>query len=126
MFTSGKKRKTNCGERSARQEPEPAIFSALDAALERELLHRLPGVLHGFGEFLGREGVEDVVFGEPGSSRLQDAVADFFHVRGVVGVGVDDDLHASLFGLPKVHVAQVEAIRIGVEFHCDFMFCGRG
>src|SRR5580658_3387012 len=64
----------------------------------------VPGVLHGFGEFLGGEGVEDVVFGEPGAAGLQNAVANFFHVGGVVGVGVDDDLYALLFGLAEMRV----------------------
>ena len=56
---------------------------------------------------------------------MQDAVADFVEVRGVVGVGVDYDLDAVLFGQAKMAVAEVEAVGIGVQLHCDFLLgCG--
>jgi hypothetical protein len=43
---------------------------------------------------------------------LQDAVLDHVHVRGVVRVGVDDDLDATLFGHAQVLVVEVEAVGI--------------
>jgi hypothetical protein len=58
----------------------------------------LPRVLHGFAEVFGGEGVEDVFFGQPGAAGLQDAVSDFVEVGRVVGVSIDYDLYAVLFG----------------------------
>src|SRR5271165_5732451 len=89
-------------------------------------LCRLPHVLHGFCEFLGGQRVQHIVFGEPGAAGLQDAVADFFHVRSVVRIGVDHNLHALLLGLPQMHVVQVEAVGIGIQFHGHFVLRGRG
>ena len=37
----------------------------------------LPVVLHRLGKFLERQSIQDVVLGEPGASRLCDAVANF-------------------------------------------------
>ncbi len=39
-------------------------------------------------------GVEHIISCEPGAAELADAVADFFHVAGVVRVSVDDDFAA--------------------------------
>ena len=74
----------------------------------------LPAMLHRFRELLGGQGVEHVIFREPGAAGLQDAVADFFHMRSVVGIGVDHDFHASLLGLAQVNVVEVEAVGIGI------------
>ena len=60
---------------------------------------RSPSVFHGLSERGGRQGVEDIIFGEPGSAGLQHAETDLLQVRDVVGVGVDDDLHAMLLRL---------------------------
>jgi hypothetical protein len=57
----------------------------------------LPAMLHRLGKFLQRQGIQYVVFGEPGASRLGDSVTKFLHVRSVVGVGVDDNFHPMLF-----------------------------
>jgi len=46
-------------------------------------LHRLPTsppVLHGFGELLGGQRVQHIIFRQPRAAGLQDAVADLFHV----------------------------------------------
>ncbi len=53
-----------------------------------------------------------------------DAVADLVHVRGVMGVGVDYDFYAVLFGQAEMTVAQVEAVGIGIQFHGDLVFGG--
>ena len=42
----------------------------------------------------------------------------------MVGIGVDDDFHAVLLRLAKMNIVQVEAIRISVEFHGDFVLGG--
>ena len=83
-----------------------------------------PDMLHGFAELLGRERVEDIFFCKPGAAGLQDAVTDLVEVRGVVGVGVDYDLDSVLFRETKMAVAEIEAIGIGVQLHCDFSFGG--
>jgi len=56
--------------------------------------------------------VQNVVFREPGAPSLSDSVMQLFHVRGVVGIGVDDDLHAMLFRQPQIDVIEVEPLRI--------------
>ena len=71
-------------------------------------------MLHGFRELRRGQGVEDVIVGQPGAAGLEDSIADFFHVGGVVGVGVDYDFYALLFGLAEVDVVQVEAVGVGI------------
>ncbi len=82
-------------------------------------------MLHRFGELLGGQGIEHVFFGEPGAPGLEDAEADFFQVRGMVSVGIDDDFYAMLLGLAEMNVVQVETVRISIEFHSHFVFGGR-
>src|ERR1700747_3118711 len=72
----------------------------------------LPGVLHGFREFLRWKCIQDDVFGQPGTAGLQDAVTDLLHVRGVMRVGVDHDFHALLLSLAEMNVVKVEAVGI--------------
>ena len=57
----------------------------------------LPGVLHRMSKFLRRQGIQHVVLGEPSAPRLRDAVTQFFQVRSVVGIGVDDDFTPCCF-----------------------------
>src|SRR5229473_7250254 len=38
----------------------------------------IPLMFHGLAELFHRQGIEHVVFGQPGAARLQNAVADFF------------------------------------------------
>ena len=71
-------------------------------------------MLHGFRESVRGERVEHIIFRQPGAAGLQDSVADFFHVRRVMGIGVDYDFYALLFGLAEVDVVQVEAIGVGI------------
>ena len=63
-------------------------------------LKELPGMLHGFGELLRFQRVQNVLSCEPCPASLQDSKADLLHVRGVVGVGIDDDLYPMLLSLP--------------------------
>ena len=65
----------------------------------------------GFG---GGLGVEDVGGGEPGAAELGDAVTHLVELFGGVGVGVDDDLAAVLFGEAEVEVVEVGAGGAGV------------
>jgi hypothetical protein len=67
----------------------------------------VPGVRYevlGFGAevfqecFGGRFGVDDVGGGEPGAAELGDAVTHLVELFGGVGVGVDYDFAAVLFG----------------------------
>jgi hypothetical protein len=60
----------------------------------------------GFG---GGLRVEDVAGGEPGAPELGDAVADLVELFGGVGVGVDYDLAAVLFGEAEMQVVEVGA-----------------
>jgi hypothetical protein len=53
----------------------------------------------GFG---GGFGVEDVGGGEPGAAELGDAVAHLVELFGGVGVGIDDDFAAVLFGQAEI------------------------
>ena len=64
-------------------------------------------------------GVEDVGGGEPGAAELGDAVAHLVELFGGVGVGVDDDLAAVLFGEAEVEVVEVGAGGAGVVFDGD-------
>ena len=73
-----------------------------------------PAVLHGFRELLRGQSVQHIIPSQPGAAGLEDSVTDFFHVGGVVGVGVDDDFHALLFGLAEVDVVQIEAVGVGI------------
>jgi hypothetical protein len=57
----------------------------------------LPAMLHRLGKLLQRQGIQHVVFAEPGAPRLGDSVTKLLHVRSVMGVGVDDNLHPVLF-----------------------------
>jgi hypothetical protein len=41
-------------------------------------------MLHGLRELLCWQRIQDVVFGQPGTPRLKNTVADFVEVRGVV------------------------------------------
>ena len=77
-----------------------------------------------FANCLCGQRIQHVVFCQPGAAGLQNAVADLFHVRGVMGVGVDHDLHALLLGLAEVDVVQVEAVGIGIQLHRNFVFRG--
>ena len=61
-------------------------------------------MLHGAGEGSYRQGIQDVVSGEPGAAGLQNAVADFIEMRSVVRVGVDNYLHSALFGLAQMNL----------------------
>ncbi len=61
-------------------------------------------------------GVEDVGGGEPGAAELGDAVAHLVELFGGVGVGVDYDLAAVLFGEAEVEVVEVGAGGAGVVF----------
>ncbi len=54
-------------------------------------------------------GVEDVSCGEPGAAELGDAVAHLVELFGGVGVGVDYDFAAVLFGEAEVEVVEVGA-----------------
>jgi hypothetical protein len=82
----------------------------------------LPRVLHRTGKFLPGQRIQHVLFGETGTPGLSDAVTQFFHVRSVVRIGVDDDFHTMLFGQAQMNVVEVEPIGIGVQFHRHFVF----
>src|ERR1700681_2107766 len=81
----------------------------------------LPAMLHRLGKFLRRQGVQDIVFGEPGATRLGDSVTYFLHVRSMVGIGVDDNFHPMLLGHAQMNVAEVEPLGVGVQLHRDFV-----
>src|SRR5215472_16531859 len=74
-------------------------------------------MFHRFRELLFGKGVQNIFFRESGAARLQNSVTDFFQVRSVMGVGVNDDFHAVLLGQPEMAVAEVEAIGLSVQFH---------
>jgi len=74
----------------------------------------LPGVFHCLGELVGRESVENILLREPCSAGLQDSVVNLDEMRGVMRVGVNDDLHAMFPCLPQVNVIQIEAVGIRV------------
>src|SRR3984893_19413977 len=57
----------------------------------------LPAMLHRLGKFLQRQGIQYVVFGEPGASRLGDSVTKFLHVRSVGVGGAPDHFSPLLF-----------------------------
>ena len=64
------------------------------------IYHACPSTMH--ASWLWRtsgsgQRVQHVFFGEPGAAGLQYSEANFVHVRGVVGVGVDHDFDAVLF-----------------------------
>src|SRR5207249_12186020 len=61
---------------------------------------------------------------EPGAAGLDDSVANFFHMSGVVRVCIDDDLHAQFFRAAQVAIAQIQPVRIGVQFHGYFCLGG--
>src|ERR1700739_263625 len=65
-------------------------------------------------EFVGAEGVKDVLSGEPGAAELADSVAHLLHMCGVMRIGVDDDFAAQLFCQAEVAVAEIEAVGEGV------------
>src|SRR5579863_3415133 len=71
-----------------------------------------PPMLHRLGKLRRRQSIEHVDFRQPGPPRLQNAVTDLLHVRSMVRVGVDDDFHALLLGLPQMNVVQVQAVGI--------------
>ncbi len=75
----------------------------------------------GFG---GGLGVEEVGWGEPGAAELGDAVAHLVELFGGVGVGVDDDLAAVLFGEAQIQVVEVGAGGRGVVFDGYSQFGG--
>ena len=80
-----------------------------------------PSMLHRVGELVSRKGVQHVVSGQPSAAGLQDAKADLLHVRSVVGVRVDYDLHAMSLGLSQIDVVEIESVGVGIQFHCDFI-----
>ena len=79
-------------------------------------------MLHGFGESLRGESIQDVVFRQPGAPGLQDPITDFFHVGGVVRIGIDHDLYPVLFCHPQVDITQVKPVGIRVQLHGHFVF----
>jgi hypothetical protein len=68
-------------------------------------------------QFGGGFGIEDVAGCEPGAAELRDTVAHLVELFGGVGVGIDDDLTAVLFGDAKIQVAEVGPCGIGVVFN---------
>src|SRR5207237_6385941 len=72
----------------------------------------------------GGQRVEYVIVCEPGAAGLDDSVANLFHVSGVVRVGVDHDLYAQFFRAAQVAIAQIQPVRIGVQFHGYFLLGG--
>ena len=84
----------------------------------------IPPMLHRPCELLGGQRVEHIIFCEPGAAGLDHSVANLVHVRSVVGVGVDHDLHAQLFRAAQVTIAQIEPVRIGVQFDRYFLLRG--
>ncbi len=77
-------------------------------------------MFHRLAKILFRQRVQHVGRSKPRAPRLQDAVLDLLEVRGVVGVGVDDDFYAAFARHPQVNVIQVEPVRISVQLHRDF------
>jgi hypothetical protein len=61
-----------------RQQAEGAVITNDWSLIS--LFSQLPAVLHGFGELLRGEGVQDVGLGQPGAARLHDPKAQFFHM----------------------------------------------
>ncbi len=74
--------------------------------------------------FGGGFGVEDVCGSEPGAAKLGDAVTNLVELFGGVGVGVDDDFAAVLFGDAEIQVVEVGAGRVGVVFDGYTQFGG--
>ena len=74
--------------------------------------------------FGGGFGVEDVGGGEPGAAKLGDAVTHLVELFGGVGVGVDDDFAAELFGEAEIQVVEVGAGGVGVVFDGYAQFGG--
>src|SRR5439155_7994490 len=86
--------------------------------------HRLglqPLVLHCPRKLFNWKRIEYVARNKPGSSRLEDAEADLLHVRRVMRIGVDDNLDAPLFRHSQVAIAKIEAVRISIELHGNFV-----
>ena len=69
--------------------------------------HR-PAPAHYAGELRGRQRVQHVCPRKPGAAKLQNTVAYLLHVRSVVRVSINDELHASGFGHAQVLVAQIK------------------
>src|SRR5436305_2049941 len=72
----------------------------------------------------GGLGVQDVVGSEPGAAELGDTEAHEVQLFGGVGIGVDNDLAAELFGAAEVDVGEVGTGRAGVVLDGDSEFGG--
>src|SRR5262245_4152513 len=69
--------------------------------------------------------VGDIGFGEPRTAGLKNAVAKNVEAVGGVGVGVDGDGNAVLFGGGAVYVVQVQPHGVGVELQqFAVLLCG--
>src|SRR5215469_11175399 len=87
-------------------------------------LKQLPCMFHGLGELLRPKSIQHVFFCHPRPTGLQDTKADLLHVRRVVRVSIDDDLHPVLLGLAEMNVVQVETVGISVKLHSNFVLRG--
>src|ERR1700692_5113384 len=94
--------------------------------LYSEAVLSIPLMFHRVREFLCRQSIQDIALGKPGAAGLQNALANFIQVRGVMGISIDDDLYAALLRLPEMHIVEIQTIRVRIQFHCDLMFCGSG
>src|ERR1051326_1896110 len=81
-----------------------------------------PFLFHSGGEFVRWQRVQDVGLRQPCPSRLQDAKADFFHMRSVVRIRVDHDFHPALSRHPQMPVTEIQPIGIGIKLHRNFVF----
>src|SRR5581483_12054104 len=82
-----------------------------------------PGMFHCPCKLFRRQSVQHVCRSQPCTACLKHSKPDFFQVRGVVRIGIDNNLHPALPGHPQMPIAKVQAVGIGVEFHRHLVPC---
>src|SRR5258708_2938554 len=66
-----------------------------------------PASTHDLGKLRRRQRIQHVLLGQPRATKLQNTIANVFHVRSVVRVCINDELYSLRVGHAQVLVAQV-------------------
>src|SRR6188508_90992 len=77
----------------------------------------LPMTTQAAAEFVETARVEDVLGANPGAPRHLHAPTQAIECRYRMRIGRDDQRYAAVAGQPRVGVAEIETLRLAVDFH---------